>query len=392
MICIETQHFHLNRILLLAIGLWPYQISKFVRLQIILFSGILTSFVIFQLTALITTECTPEFIIKVFSTAMFFSIYVIKYNSFWVNAHNVKYLLEQLQDICNQLKDKNEIAIIEKYGNNAKYFTTISIVMCGAFIAILLPIWPHILDTDLHINESQPRQRVQIVTEYFVNQEKYFYLILLHKNAVICIGATTLTGTGTMLVGYIICACGMFKIASYRIEQAMTSQVLKNINLENQTMIYKEIIDAVDIHRKAIKFCEFLSSTFQGSFFLLIIIGVISLSLNIYGIFQNISLDNKEAFLLHLLFVSVILLYMFVANYAGQEITNHNNHVYSITYNSRWYNAPLQAQKLILFILLNGSRTYNLNIGGVIVASLECFATLTKASMSYFTVMYSMQQ
>lgn len=89
----------------------------------------------------------------------------------------------------------------------------LAIVMCGAFIAILLPIWPHILDTDLHINESQPRQRVQIVTEYFVNQEKYFYLILLHKNAVICIGATTLTGTGTMLVGYIICACGMFKIA-----------------------------------------------------------------------------------------------------------------------------------------------------------------------------------
>ncbi|KAL6425023.1 hypothetical protein ACFW04_009375 [Cataglyphis niger] len=350
MICIQTRYFNLNRILLLAVGLWPYQRTKLIRFQIILFFSILTSFIIFQ----------------------------------------IKYLLEQLQDTCNYLKDKNETAIMEKYGNIAKYFTTISIFMCSAFIAILLPIWPHSLDTDLHINESHSWQRVQIVTEYFVDQQKYFYLILLHKNAVICIGATTLTGTGTLLIGYIICACGMFKIARYRIKQAMSTKALENI--KNQTMIYKEIIDAVEIHRKAIRFCEFLTSTFNGYFFLLIIIFVISLSLNIYVIFQNLSFGDKEAFLVHFLFAYVILLYMFIANYAGQEITNHNNHVYSTAYNNRWYNAPLHAQKLTLFILLRGSKACNLNIGGIIVASLECFATLTKTSMSYFTVMYSMKQ
>ncbi|KAL6425019.1 hypothetical protein ACFW04_009374 [Cataglyphis niger] len=324
MICIKTRYFNFNRILLLAVGLWPYQRTKLIRFQIILFFSILTSFIIFQLTAFITTECTPEFIIKVFSTAMFFSIYVIKYNSFWMNARNIKYLLEQLQDTCNQLKDKNEIAIMEKYGNNVKYFTT---------------IW-----------------------------------------------------TGTLLIGYIICACGMFKIARYRIKQAMSTKAFENINVKNQTMIYKEIIDAVKIHRKAIRFCEFLTSTFNGYFFLLIIIGVISLSLNIYVIFQNLSFGDKEAFLVHFLFAYVILLYMFITNYAGQEITNHNNHIYSTAYNNRWYNAPLHAQKLTLFILLRGSKACNLNIGGIIVASLECFATLTKTSMSYFTVMYSMQQ
>ncbi|KAL6425024.1 hypothetical protein ACFW04_009375 [Cataglyphis niger] len=371
MICIQTRYFNLNRILLLAVGLWPYQRTKLIRFQIILFFSILTSFIIFQLTAFITTECTPEFIIKVFSTAMFFSIYVIKYNSFWMNARNIKYLLEQLQDTCNYLKDKNETAIMEKYGNIAKYFTTICKI---AFIAILLPIWPHSLDTDLHINESHSWQRVQIVTEYFVDQQKYFYLILLHKNAVICIGATTLTGTGTLLIGYIICACGMFKIARYRIKQAMSTKALENI--KNQTMIYKEIIDAVEIHRKAIRFCEFLTSTFNGYFFLLIIIFVISLSLNIYVIFQNLSFGDKEAFLVHFLFAYVILLYMFIANYAGQEITNHNNHVYSTAYNVRWYLAPLGVQKMILFILQNESKTFYLNIVGLFVIFIQCFATI----------------
>jgi len=32
--------------------------------------------------------------------------------------------LEQLQDVCNELKDENEIAIIEKYGSKAKFYTT----------------------------------------------------------------------------------------------------------------------------------------------------------------------------------------------------------------------------------------------------------------------------
>lgn len=36
-------------------------------------------------------------------------------------------------------------------------------------------------------------------------------------------------------------------------ENAITTKVLQNINLLNQIMIYKKIIDAVEIHRKAIK-------------------------------------------------------------------------------------------------------------------------------------------
>ncbi|XP_070152577.1 uncharacterized protein [Polyergus mexicanus] len=352
MICLETQHFNLNRTLLLAIGLWPYQKSKLVRLQIILFFGILISFVIVQFTALITKRCTVNFIIKVFCTMIFSSLYVIMYNMFWINSHRVRNLLEQLQYICNELKDENEFNIIKKCGNNTKFCTLTCTVfaICSTILVILIPIWPEILGIVLHINKSRIQsQAIHITTEYFVDQKKYFYLILLHINTVICIGATTLTATGTMLIGCAIHACGLFKIASYRMEQIMNIKMLKNVNLKERTMIYnKKIFYAVQIHRKTIKL-----------------------------IFQSISLGDKEAFLLHLLLASIILLYMFVVNYVGQEITNHNNYVYFIAYNSRWYNAPLQAQKLILFVLLKGSRTYYLNISGMIVASLECFATRT---------------
>jgi len=47
-ISFQEQYFSFNRIILLTLGLWPYQQSKFVRLQIMILSGILISNIVFQ--------------------------------------------------------------------------------------------------------------------------------------------------------------------------------------------------------------------------------------------------------------------------------------------------------------------------------------------------------
>ncbi|XP_012056651.1 PREDICTED: uncharacterized protein LOC105619742, partial [Atta cephalotes] len=109
----------------------------------------------------------------------------------------------------------------------------------------------------------------------------------LSENAIltfVCIGAITLTAIGTMLRGYLIHVCGMFKIASYRIEQAFKYSIKIFDSIENEIMIYKEIICAVDIHCKAIKYSEFLLSSFEGSFLALTVISVICLSLNLFAV------------------------------------------------------------------------------------------------------------
>lgn len=78
-----------------------------------------------------------------------------------------------------------------------------------------MPILKPILNIILHINKSESDKTLRFIIhqEYFIDQEKYSFLILLHINIFICIGAITVTATGTMLLGYIIHTCGMFKIA-----------------------------------------------------------------------------------------------------------------------------------------------------------------------------------
>ncbi|XP_071638324.1 uncharacterized protein [Temnothorax longispinosus] len=390
MICLETRHFNVNRILLLAVGLWPYQRSRIVELQLILFFGILTTFIIFQFTTFLTSKCSPEHIIKIISTTFFFTFFVIKYNSFWINADTIKSLLDRLQDVCNELRDENEFAILKKYGSKAKRYTT-AIILLGIYCVGTLTamyIWTYIQYIGLPKNESRLNPSEYFMTEYFIDQEKYSYLITLHVLAAMYIGAVSLIATGTMLLAYIQHICGMFSIASYRIEQAIN--ILQKDILKSENMVYKKITYAVDIHRKAMEFTDFLISNFEGSFFLIMVTGVTCISLNLFWLASYS--DEIEKLVVPFIIINSIYAYLFLSNYSAQEITDHNEYVFATVYNVQWYTASLRIQKIILFLLQRGIKPFHINYGGIFVASLENAAMVLSTSISYFTVLYSMRK
>ncbi|XP_011705608.1 PREDICTED: uncharacterized protein LOC105460815 [Wasmannia auropunctata] len=203
------------------------------------------------------------------------------------------------------------------------------------------------------------------------------------------IGSITLLATGTILILYIKYACGMFEITCYRIERAMTFEILRK-DLKNKNMIYKGLINAVDMHRKAMKFSTSVVSRFKIMFSLLITVGVISTTLNFFRIFQIISFEyDAVEFTLRLIYTIVYFSYLFIGNYLAQEIMDLNNNVFITVYNVQWYVAPLQIQKMILFLLQRGTKRFSMNIAGLFVGSLEGAATLLSTVVSYFTVLHS---
>ncbi|KAL6419387.1 hypothetical protein ACFW04_011418 [Cataglyphis niger] len=394
MIYFETQYFNLNRILLLTIGLWPYRQSNFARLQFIFLTTILTTNFILQCTPFISQKCTLDFVAKILSSASFFAIFVIKYNMFIVNVKAVKDLLEQLQLICNKLKDKNEFAIINEYRCSAKRFTAILTIcaICSLFALIVYEFWSRIFDIILPLNVSRSHS-LPFTMEYFVDQETYFYWILLHINISFYIGIIAMAGIGTTLIAYFQYTCGMIRISSYRIKRAMHINTLKNNKVKNEILILQGIISTVDIHRQAIKLIKLLVSKIEKMLFYLILVGVICLSLNLFRIFHIASYGyNFMEILLPFMFVTIIILYMFIANYIAQDLTDHNNDFFATVYDVKWYEAPVYIQRLILFLLQTNSQKFTVSIGGLFIGSLECFATLVKTSVSYFTVIYATQE
>ncbi|XP_026825867.1 uncharacterized protein LOC105287178 isoform X2 [Ooceraea biroi] len=396
MVCFEDQYFNLNRSLLLVIGLWPYEQTNLARLRFIFFCVNLMSLIIFQLTVFVTSRCTPDVIITVLSVVFLVVIVKMQYILFSVNIKikllfcKIKQLLVQFRNIYGKLKDENEIAIAEKYNYKARRYTAtfIMIAICSIFILIIAQTWMDICDIVLQINTSRSHNLI-LMTEYFVDQEKYYYVMLLHINITASIAVFILVAIGTMFITFLQYIYGLFKIASYRMEHSLDMDTLNN-SMKDVNLVSKKIICAIVLQRQAMNLPKFLVNKLESMMFFLILFGVTSLSLNLFRAFQIASLGNNITEIIpHLIYAFAIISYMFVANYLGQNLTDYSKEVFFAAYNIQWYLTPIPIQKLILFLLQRGVIDFNVNVGRLFIPSLEGFTMLVKASVSYFTVIHS---
>ncbi|XP_011860648.1 PREDICTED: uncharacterized protein LOC105557877 [Vollenhovia emeryi] len=121
----------------------------------------------------------------------------------------------------------------------------------------------------------------------------------------------------------------------------------------------------------------------------LIACGVICISINLFYIAS--SGYNVIELFFSFSYIFIYFLYMLISNYIGQTVMDHSNNVFSTAYKVQWYRAPIHLQKMILFLLQRETKEFTLTVGGLFIASMEGFAMLIKASVSYFTVIYSTQ-
>ncbi|XP_025074020.1 uncharacterized protein LOC112552617 [Pogonomyrmex barbatus] len=61
-------------------------------------------------------------------------------------------------------------------------------------------------------------------------------------------------------------------------------------------------------------------------------------------------------------------------------------------YIAQWQGAPLPAQRLLPIIMQRSTRSCKMVVGGMFVPSFEGFATLMSTTLSYFTVLWSVQK
>ncbi|XP_025073167.1 LOW QUALITY PROTEIN: uncharacterized protein LOC105423399, partial [Pogonomyrmex barbatus] len=386
-------YYNIHRILLSLVGLWPYQQSNMRKVQWIISSIVLASSIIIQFMKFLTTEYSLDLLLKVLSFAVPCMVFVLKYVSFYIGSETVRYLMESIISDWNSLKIDIEIEIIKKhsdFGRLYALFFTLA-VYSGLFFYMLIQFLPNFLDIIASRNESR-LHNIPLTAEYFADQQKYYLPILLHVDIIALVGFTIVISTESLITAYIRHAIGMFEVARYRIERALNASTSISPMLR-ENMIHIKIIDAIEIHQRTIEFFEYLSSTFSLSYFILMILGVISLSLNLFRLFQVAILpDQKKNLASFVIFVSGHFCYMFICNYLGQKIIDNSTEIYNEIYNTQWYAAPIKTQKLLLFIMQRSIKSCKLVLGGIYYVSVENFTTLASMSLSYFTVLYSMQK
>ncbi|XP_011860196.1 PREDICTED: uncharacterized protein LOC105557549 [Vollenhovia emeryi] len=125
----------------------------------------------------------------------------------------IKALMEHIRIDWNALQDEEEVEIIRKYAKTARryMYTFAGLAYPGTVAYVSMPFLPDILDIVAPLNESRMRN-LPFLVEYFLDEQKYFYLILLHMIATIIIGIVTVVATETLTFALIYHICGMFEI------------------------------------------------------------------------------------------------------------------------------------------------------------------------------------
>ncbi|XP_039311268.1 uncharacterized protein LOC113003318 [Solenopsis invicta] len=384
-----SKYYNVNRLLLIISGLWPYQKSKYRKIQATFYLIIMFSFIVLQLMTFIDANCTIDLIMKVLSLVLPMCASIIKHGTFFYNNRKMKHLISLMWYHWTIIQDKQEIAILEKYTNYSRRFTIYMLHLCvlGMFVIIIGHTSPMILDMIVPLNSSRPRH-FYILVKSFVDEEKYFFWLLLHTIVTVLVAIMMMISVGTMIITYFLHACAMFKIAGYRIGDAVTKNLTEVSYSKRNCAIYKKIINGVHIHQKAIEFTDLIFSNLKVPYFIILSVGVASLVLNIFQVFIALSTHNMNELFTTFIFLFAQIVYMYVGNYGGQIITDHYVEVFNTTYNSYWYTVPLRSQKLLLFIMQRTSKNFAFVLG-LFVVSLKGFSTLASMAMSYFTVIYS---
>ncbi|XP_025160071.1 uncharacterized protein LOC105189211 isoform X3 [Harpegnathos saltator] len=337
------QYYRLIRIFLSWISLWPYQQTLLKQIQAIVCIIVLVSSIVTQLLKLFTMEHDLNLILTDLAFAIPSVIYLLKYKTFYIKSREIRKLMERVRRDWNTLKDEQELEIIKKCAESGRIYlyTFAGIIYPGTVLFILWTLLPDILDAVAPLNETRPRQ-LPFMAEYFLDQQKYFHPILLHMQLTAVVGIVTVVSTETLFFAYVHHVCGLFDVA---------------------------------------RFFQYLMSTFSSSYFILIILGVASLSLNLFRLFQIILIPGqRESSVPYVIFVSGHFYYMFICNYMGQKVMDYSTGVSKKTYSTQWYAAPVQTQKLLLFVMQRSMKSCKLIIGGIYPASVEDFTTVTCAT------------
>ncbi|XP_072744254.1 uncharacterized protein [Anoplolepis gracilipes] len=387
------QYYVLNRVLLSAIGLWPYDDFKVRQLRFILALLILILFNGTQFIKLFISKYSLDLLVQILPFVSVFMGFSIKYVTVYAMIGNIKEFQERLRSNWSALADDREIEIIQKQAINGRLFTIIlaMFIYSTVFFLIFTQYIPILLDIIIPLNESRPRELI-FPAVYFINQQKYFFILTIHAGIGLLIIATSGIATESFSFANALHAFGLFEIASYRMKR-MLSEIYPQMCIDKQYIISRQrIIAAVDFHRRAIEYSELLKASFGQMYLILFIILVCSTSINLYYFAQIITTVTTGK--LWDIFKSIILVILYIicltmANYAGQKFIDCDTHFYRTICNTKWYNAPLETQKLIFFLIQKTTKCYKVDAGGMFSPCFEGLATGFSMTISYFMVIYS---
>ncbi|XP_076672255.1 uncharacterized protein LOC143371190 [Andrena cerasifolii] len=241
------------------------------------------------------------------------------------------------------------------------------------FTIITCPFVADVLDWIIPLNESRPHE-LPARLEMFIDQETHYYLCASILDSLLFTCGLLTVATDAIMIMWLLHCCGLFAIASYRVREAFACNSRQIHISERSIQMTKLLANAVDIHIKATKFVDRIKHNFLATYGIFLIIGVVVQTINLFLMSEAILLNKIGDIVLYGMCALGEYVYIFYLIYIVEQIMDSHKSIFVELCNTKWYEAPSQVQKLILFMMLRCSIPISSNMFNMFSISLEGFS------------------
>ncbi|KAL0108588.1 hypothetical protein PUN28_015219 [Cardiocondyla obscurior] len=332
-------------------GLWPYQNQKMRIFCLSLVTLSTFSIIVPQMAKFVVCKGDLQCIFQTLAGHMLAVITLIKLYTCCFNQYKIKILIDWLFMEWDELKTPEEREIMQRYAETGRRYSLGYSLYCfiTGFLFICLSLIPPILDVALPLNESRPVLPAY-PGHYFVDEREYFTYTFLHAIVAWEIAVTGIVAHDCMLLTYIEHVCSILTLAG---------------------------------------FAQLIEDTFSLTLAIQIVINTIMISITLLQITQQ----NAGILIMvrYVLFVLSQLIHLFCLSFEGQKLIDHSLQTRDKIYNSPWYKMSAQSQKMLMFVMEKALNPIFLSACKIYIFSIENFTTVVQTSMSYFTVLATLE-
>ncbi|KAL6268718.1 hypothetical protein P5V15_001846 [Pogonomyrmex californicus] len=385
----DTRYFRVNKLLLSFIGLWPFQLSfnknrnyycTILGLLIILLP---------QIGYLFKHTKTLDDIYDILSTFAGVWICLLKASSLRWEYKKFTMLIQQVNYDWNLLLNHDDIWILIKYVERGRIFTLIYLffISTSAVSFVTAPITIPIFDVILALNVTRPKQMPH-PTEFFVDMERYYYILLIITFAGYVACCTVVIATDTIYVALLQHVCGIMAILSYRLEKLDVHNKSEYIDLISKgDKNVDKMVECIQLQVRIERLIKLIESTFAICLFTDIGLGIL---LQCSACVMIVTDMDTTKIIRHCPILLMQTTRIFFNSWVGQKIIDHSSQISNAAYNGKWYQMSLQVKRMVLFIIMKSKKPYCVTMAKLYVICLESYGSLMRTSASYITLMLSL--
>nr|QHN69146.1 odorant receptor 18 [Sirex nitobei] len=388
----DNRYYKINKMLLRIIGRWPYQSPFEGRVFLTLLLILTGSQLIPQILGFIAVWGDMENFVECmcpFGTA---ATCATKLINIIYHDEDIKRLVTQMQRDWENVLPGPETEILQRYSERGRKYTmafTIYLYI-AVTVFILGPVLPTFLENSA-VNESLS-SRLPYIAEYFIDTEKYFYHILVHSYVCSMAFVTIIIANDAMFVVYLVHACGKFAVLGYRLSH-MTEYCKFDENdhqsFKTDDQAYRHIANCVAVHKEAIQFADYIETSYSTS--LLLEVGQCIVLMSVTGVQVLSNMDDPEKLSAYVSFIMGQLFHLFYSSWPSHEVMDHSTKICDSIYDGEWHRISIRARKLLTLMMMRSLVPCKITAGKLYLMSMENFCSVLSTSMSYFTVLTSMQ-